>query len=176
MLVKTAGQKYAKALFEIAVAKKNVDEFKKALNLIAREFSDGLIRLFKSPDAPVKDKESVINTLAGGKVPAEINKFLFILLEKKRIIYFKEIAEAFSALADAYIGLGKAEVVTALPLPAAQRERLLAALEKKRNMKFDITYAVSPNLLGGIIIKIGNEVYDGSIRNSLSLIQNRILK
>jgi len=79
-----------------------------------------------------------------------------------------ELAEAFENVIRERQGIAEAQVVSAVELSAAQKKTLGQSLEKKTGKKIEAKYAVDKGLLGGIVVRIGDTVYDGSLRHRLN--------
>lgn len=159
---------YAEALYEAAVdagaaeqVAGDVDAFAAAL-----EGSPELAMVLGNPEIDSRAKSSVVGELAAEAHPLFRN-FLLVLVERGRIAEYLEIAEAFRervARAQARI---EVEAVTAIPLPDDLRERIVASIQEKTNATVDLTESVDPDVVGGLVLHVGEVVVDGSVRRRI---------
>lgn len=107
--------------------------------------------------------------LAAVKSPAsdEGRKFVAMLAENGRVTLLPEISRQFHALKNAQEGVANAEIVSAFPLSNAQRDDLVATLEKRFGRKLTPSVTVEPSLIGGVRVVVGDEVLDTSVRAKL---------
>lgn len=94
-----------------------------------------------------------------------------LLVENSRLTALPEIAEQFHALKNAREGSSDVEITSAFPLDASQTNELVAALERKFGRKLYAKVAVDPSLIGGVSVKVGDEVLDTSVRSRLAAMQ-----
>ncbi|MFH1074196.1 MAG: ATP synthase F1 subunit delta [Candidatus Firestonebacteria bacterium] len=179
MLAKSIGKKYALAFYGIAEEKNSVDSCRTALFNFADALKKEAFNTFGNPRFSFAEKQALLRksfVKYESAVPSEFVNLLCLLIEKKRFEFLPEIREGFKDLYDAKHGFREAEVKSAFPVPADQREKIRQALEKRYNGKFLVEYFVDPELIGGLVITIGNEMIDGSLRNRLSKIRTLLLK
>lgn len=175
MLIKTVGKKYASALYGVAEDLKRVGEIKEALGVFVACMSKEAYASFKNPKLSLDAKQTDLRKLIEGSLPPELVNFLCLLIEKKRFEFLPEIAIEFNSLYDEKHGFKKAGVVSAFAVTKEQQEKVQKSLEKKYNSKFLVEYSIDTSLIGGMIIHIGNEMLDGSLKNQLSKIKTMLL-
>ena len=103
-----------------------------------------------------------------------VQNFLQVLVERGRIAEFLEIAEAFRervARAEARLDV---EAVTAIPLPDDLRERIVERLQAKTNATIELTESVDPDVVGGLVLRVGEVVVDGSVRNRIEELRREL--
>jgi F-type H+-transporting ATPase subunit delta len=105
---------------------------------------------------------------SAGKLSAEQVNFVRVLAENERLTVLPEIANAFEALRNAHEGVVDAQVSSAYPLADDQLAEIVATLEQKYASKVKATVHVEPDLIGGVSIRIGDEVIDASVRGKLA--------
>jgi F-type H+-transporting ATPase subunit delta len=166
----TAAHRYAKALFALAQ-----DEHKQAE---VREEIEGLNALFSesrelreallTPRHPADERKSALKAIATrANVSPIVQNFLSYLIDQRRLISFDGIVGAYAELADVAAGLITAEVVAASPLDDRRRDRLRRALSERTGQEVRLQIEVDPSLIGGAIAKVGDLVFDGSLRTQL---------
>jgi F-type H+-transporting ATPase subunit delta len=87
---------------------------------------------------------------------------------------FREIEQAFITELNRRVGIAEAEVTTARKLSDAERKELLAVLERRTGKKIEATFAEDSALLGGAVVRVGSTVYDGSVREQLNRMRERL--
>ncbi len=163
-------RRYAKALFELAKEAGQVAEVGGELTSMGDllegnpELHDVLFR----PLHPVAQRRAVLDGVTD-RIGAStmVQSFFSLLIDQRRLIDFPAIREEFERLASEDAGLRRAEVVSAGPLRDDQLERLRRALSTRTGGEVEVSVRVDPSLLGGVIAKVGDLVFDGSLRTQL---------
>ncbi len=165
-----AARRYAKALFELAKEAGQVAQVLDELNSLGGllegnpELHDVLFR----PLHPAAQRRAVLDGVneRSGASPT-VRSFFSLLIDQRRLVDFPAIHEEFERLASEDAGLRRAEVVSASALRDEQLERLRRALSVRTGGEVDVSVRVDPSLLGGVIAKVGDLVFDGSLRTQL---------
>lgn len=163
-------ERYATALFDLADERKELDAVAddlRGLGALLRESAD-LRRLVRSPVLRREEQGRAIAALGerAGLRPLTRN-FLGLLARNRRLFALPEMIASFLATLARRRGEVTAEVVAAAPLTPAQRERLGEELRKAAGQKVAIELRVDPNLLGGLVVRIGSRLVDASLKNRL---------
>ncbi len=124
-------------------------------------------RFLASPIVLPAEKRKALERILGGRVQPGVLFFLDLLLRKKRMNEFPVVVTEFEALVERSQGVQRAEVVSAVPLESAERERLHRALERLTSGRVKLEAAVDPELLGGALVRIGDRLIDRSARTLL---------
>ncbi len=167
--------RYATALFELARDGKAIDSVGKSLESIkaalaqSGDFSKLTTNPLLSRAAAAKAVAAVAKSL---KVDALTTKFLGVLAQNRRLGELGAIISAYSALAAAFRGEATAEVTSAHPLDKAQVAALKANLKTKVGRDVAVTQKVDPAILGGLVVRIGSQMIDSSIRTRLNTLAN----
>ena len=131
--------------------------------------NEELDRLLTHPKISKEEKKSVLEHVFKGRVSDDVLGFLLLLVEKDRYTEFSDIVAYFTAKVREYKNIGTATVTSAFPVTEAQKkqieEKLLATTDYTA---FEMEYQTDPSLIGGIVIRIGDRIVDGSVRNQLS--------
>lgn len=163
--------RYASALFDLASEKGVVSAVESDLDKLGEAIaqSDDLAALIRNPQVSRDDAAKAIGAVAGllGLSPLTGN-FLGTLAGNRRLAALPEIVRAFAAIAAAQRGEVTAEVTSAHPLSDAQVTELAAKLKAREGKEIKIKAKVDPELLGGLVVKIGSRQIDGSIRTRLN--------
>jgi len=168
---------YAEALMSLAQEQNNLDAIAKDVRLLSDTLSDSveLSGLFASPLIGADVKKGVIEGVFGSQINAITKSFLLLLVDRKRIAFLREIINEFKALLRVIDQVALAEVTTALKLSRSQEDSLrdrVKAMTKSKSVELAVT--INPELIGGVIIKVGSQVVDASIRGQLRRLKSSL--
>jgi len=170
----TAARRYAEAAFEIASADRGIDEWEGDLERLQQVMADPELRvLVEHPAVPYADKERVLRKVAGDVRPEAANLAL-LMVRRGRPRAIPRMVEHFRALVRRHRGIALAEVRTALPLEESQRVAVTERLHELTGDEIEITEMVDESLIGGITVRIGDQLYDASVRNRLERLRARL--
>lgn len=168
-------KRYAKALYELAAAKQQVQEYRDQLHVFEQamtENSDFANLLCGKLVSAAAKKQIIEQTFAG--MEQNIKNLFYVMIDKNRESGFGQIVEAYDDLCDAAEGVQQIMVKTAVPLGDAEAEALASSFEKKLGGKVRLKSAVDKSLIGGITVQIGDTVYDASIAQQLYSLQQTL--
>jgi F-type H+-transporting ATPase subunit delta len=164
----TIARPYAKAAFEYARDANALAQWSQGLKAAAEIVADPRVApLTKSPQWSAADLVSLITDVAGDKLDAGMQNFVRVLAENHRLLLLPEIAAHYEMLRSAVENTIDVEVVSAVPLDAAQTEKLERALSTRLKRRVRMQNAVDSTLLGGAVVRAGDLVIDGSLRGRL---------
>ncbi len=172
-------QKYAKGLFavgkELGKAKEFGEELKKVYEFLSAhpEVLEALQSPIYPPDLKLEIVEEIIKGLS---LDEEVARFLRLLVEKKRIQFIKEIIEIYDELLDEEMGIARAEVRIAFEPTEEDLSKLSEALKKLVGKEVRLQVRVDPELIGGLVVKVGDLVLDGSVRAQLQAFKESIIR
>jgi F-type H+-transporting ATPase subunit delta len=175
--LKSASLQYANALADVALAQGAADTALKQLGDFAAAFgvSDELRNFLASPGVPREAKRGVIEKIAArigaGKI---IRNFLFVVADHQRTHILPEIVASFQDVIRQRQGIAEAEISSAVELSAAQKKRFAQTLERLTGKKIETKYSLDPALLGGAVVRVGDTIYDGSVRSRLNEMRRRL--
>ncbi|AVH72361.1 ATP synthase F1 subunit delta [Nostoc sp. 'Lobaria pulmonaria (5183) cyanobiont'] len=170
-------QPYAQALLSIAQSKNLTEEFGED----ARTFL-GLLRadkqlhnFFSNPFIQSENKKSLIKQILGEGANPYLRNFLLILVDKRRIAFLESIFQQYLALLRQLNQTVLAEVISAVPLTEAQQQAIIQKVIAISNARqVELEARVDSELIGGVIIKVGSQVIDASIRGQLRRLSLRL--
>ena len=172
--------RYARALTDV-VTRPGAPETPEAVESQLRRFealtaeSAELRTVLISPAVTAARKKALIERLGAVVGLSRIARnFLFVLVDHKRIALLGGILTLFRAMVDERLGMVEARVTVAAPLADEERARLEEALGQLTGRRVRATYAVDPALIGGAVTRIGSTIYDGSVREQLRLLRERL--
>ena len=175
--MKVASLQYAKALADIALAQGAVEPIAKQLSAFGALFTEsGELRNFlASPAVNRQGKHAVIEKLVGRLGASKIlRNFLFVIADKQRAHILPEIIAAFHEEIRQRQGIAEAQVTSAVELSPTQKKNLALTLERLTGKRVETRYSLAPELLGGAVVRVGDTVYDGSLRNRLNDLRARL--
>jgi F-type H+-transporting ATPase subunit delta len=174
MVTGSLARRYAKAILALNDAKIATD-----LRALAKAMHDSaeLVGSLTNPAIRKSDRRKVIDELLKriGAGPLSKNT-VNLLLDGERLASLPAISRELDAMIEAKSGRVSAEIVSARPLDASQVSQITAALEKASGKKVTVSKREDPELLGGVVAKIGDTVYDYSLRNQLRNLRDSLAK
>ena len=171
-------RRYALALYEVAEQKGKVEEYLGDLRAICNLIDNNkdFYEVIKHPQISTKKKKKTFINIFKGKIDEELLSFLLILIEKDRILYLREKLNEMEKIDLARNNTLLAIVKTAVPLLESEVSQLQKKLEDKYDKKIIMTTEVDKSLLGGIYVRVGNDIIDGTIKSKLDEMKNIMLK
>ena len=159
---------YAEALYEAAADADAVAPVAGDLTGFADGVagSDELRSVLDNPEIDTRAKKGAVAALAEGAHPLVAN-FLQVLIDRGRITDIEEIAQAFQERVARAEDRLEVEAVTAIPLPDDLRARIVEQIQQKTGSAVDLTESVDPDIVGGLVLRIGGSVVDGSVRHRI---------
>ena len=170
--------RYATALIELAAEEKIQEEVGRDLaRLVAVCEGSDLGKVLLDPSCDLDIKLSIVDDMAEKlKIRGVLKNFVRLLVEKKRTAILKSINESYQFLCDEAAGRVKTEVTLSFDPAKADEEEIRKGLEKATGKKVIMDIKVDPELIGGVVARVGSVIYDGSIRTQLNNIKNNIMK
>jgi F-type H+-transporting ATPase subunit delta len=164
-------QRYAQAYFDIAAADKAIDRRRQALAAaVDRLGSEQVEAVIDNPRVDRQGKVVVAESLLEGVDPTARN-LARLLIERGRLGLLPQILDAYDRLADRASGRLRAEVTAAVPLDREHERRIKEDLAKHLGGDVQVTVRQDPAIIGGLVIRIGDRVIDGSVRTRLQELQ-----
>jgi F-type H+-transporting ATPase subunit delta len=174
----TVARNYADTLFELAGSNEALEEYGDAIETVARLVEeDRTFRLFlETPRIDDDDKKNVVRKAFGEALPKHVVNFVLVTIDKRRQRLLRSIAGQYHALLDAHMGREHVQVTVARSVDDATRqvitERLSAALGKEAIPHI----RVEPEIVGGLVVRTGDTIFDGSVRRRLDGMRRRLLQ
>ena len=172
-------RRYARALFAIG-QEENEAELKRYCNDLLQlsgvlKDSPELMKVFRNPVFTTAEKKGVVTKVLAKTKPCKLVKnFCLLLADKNRLECLPEIGAYFSILLDEVQGIVRGDLITSVDLTDPLKAQIREQLEKQSGQKIVLEYAVDPNILGGLKLKIGDRVLDASIRAQLDILRENI--
>jgi F-type H+-transporting ATPase subunit delta len=171
-------RRYAQALLELGLEQGDLDNVVRDVSALADAWSGSpqLRNAVENPLVAQATKKDAVRELAEalGAGTAARNVAL-LLVDRRRARALPHIARALRELADAKRGLVRAQVTAATALPDTYYERLQAQLESLTGMRVVVERRIDPSLIGGVVTRIGDRIFDGSVRSRLQSLREALL-
>ncbi len=172
-------KRYAQALVDISKeGKLTFDEITKNLALIDNtlNLSQDLEDFLKSPIVSLEDKKSTFEQVFGDEINQMIKNFVYVLFDKNRFSLFKDIEMAYFDFVDKINNISRIEVVSAVQLTEENRKKIEEKLSVKLNSKVAVDYKIDENIIAGLLIKIGDNIIDTSLRHKLEKMEMALVR
>jgi F-type H+-transporting ATPase subunit delta len=169
-------QGYAQGIFEIASAEGDLEEVEDQLYRFAKTLErEGPLReALLDPTLPNDRKRAVLDELLGAKASRHTIALLGFLIDQGRAKDLPKIIQTLGEFAAARHQAAVAEVRTAIPLDGPHREAMAKALAKATGKDIELKVLVDPSVLGGVVARVGDQVFDGSIRRRLEMAREQL--
>jgi F-type H+-transporting ATPase subunit delta len=180
MTNRTAAIRYARALLDVAV-KENVD-----LHLIEAQLA-AFVDLFKqhpplekvmlNPAVPVPRKRAAIAALiARATLLPVVAKLIALLADRDRLVLLPDLLAAYRERLLDHLKVVRADVITAVPLPADRAKAVEQSLAKVTGRRVTLATRVDPSIIGGVVARLGSTIYDGSVTTQLQRMRRRLVE
>ena len=162
--------RYAKSLLGIALEHNNIEEVYRDMQLINNVCAQNkdLVLLLKSPIVKRDKKEAILTEIFGTNISLISNTFIAIILLKKRESLLPDIANSFIDVYKTHKNITSVIITTAISLTEEQKLKITALVKNQGNENIELIEKVNSELIGGLIIKIGDKQVDESIRRKLT--------
>ncbi|HWI60412.1 MAG TPA: F0F1 ATP synthase subunit delta [Symbiobacteriaceae bacterium] len=178
MLNQAVSRRYAHALFDLAQEKGLVDQ-------VDQEFSMVVAMIDANPQlrAVMNDvliapevKSDLVKKLFTGKVSELVLNFMLVVVRKRREAFFPQMHRSFLDLANEARGIVEVEVRSAVELPEETVRTLEQKLVTRLGKRVKFQTQVAPELIGGLVVRVGDELMDGSVRTRLRRMRDRLIR
>ena len=157
---------YANALVGLNADKNSViNDLTQIIEVI--EQSDDLRAILSNSSVNFNKKKEILSEIFGGKIDEKLINFLYILTEKNKINLLGEILKSFEQISAENSGISVVEIISATELNQDYKNRIIQKLEQKLGKKVEPYWNIEPEIIGGLIFKIGDTVIDSSLKNKI---------
>ena len=175
-MASSAAKRYAQAVFSLGQEQGTLDAWGEDLAMLSRIVADNRIATYLiNPSVAAERRIEALESSLGTNVQPEARNLARMLIERNRTMLIPQIREMFDAQLRAERGIAVAEVTTAERLTDAERDDVRKRLETMTGKKVELLLRFDPEIIGGIIIRIGDQVIDGSVRNKLEKMRSRLM-
>jgi len=178
MSIEIIARRYGSALADVVLKTGETETVKSELIQWASmiDTTADLHDAFSNPSISHAQKEGLLASLLERTHPSRTTaNFLRVLLRNGRLTEITAINERFAAELEERSGIVAADVTSARELPAAERSELQSKLEQLTGKRVNMIFNIDPNLLGGVITRVGSTVYDGSVKTRLENLREQLI-
>lgn len=160
---------YSQAIFEFALESDRLDQIQKEFDLFAQALEEcpEYFEIIKTPVINLEEKKEIITETFKDSISEDLLSFLKIVLDKNRGSDFLDIKHDFDRRVDEYKNILKASVESVIPLTDEQLGALSQNLEKITGKQIVLISSINPTLVGGLVVKMGDQIIDGSVKFKL---------
>lgn len=179
MSTNAIAKRYAKALVQIGSEEGAIDRYNGELGRFSALLTENreLSSVFGNPAYGIESKRGILQDLvAKTQLSPIVSNLLMLLLERGRLSVLPLIAESYGAYADELSGVIRPTLTSGVALEEGQIEEIRKALATATGKKVTLKVEVDPSLIGGVVTKIGDKVFDGSVKTQLARIQDTLQK
>jgi F-type H+-transporting ATPase subunit delta len=174
MIRDTAAKRYAQAAFEIARDRDSLEQWVADLALVAQVMADPqAMAILSSTKVALADRHRLLEGILEGIDPLVMN-LAKLLVAKGRVGIASQVAEAYRDLVDEHSGVAHASVVTAVPLTEPERRAVEERLSRITGKKVVAHLEVEPEIVGGLVARVGDRLIDGSTRSRLLALKRNL--
>jgi len=177
MLTNQLATKYAQAIYELSAEKNMLEQVEQELMMVEQtihNYSD-LSTLIYHPRVLPQAKKDTLQSIFGKEIADFVLKFLLLLVDKRRETILLDIIHEYVKLANEARNIVEAQVTTAMPLSPEQQEGLMKKLALVTGKTIVLKTQIDAAIIGGVVVKIGDKLIDGSIARQLEIMKNALL-
>lgn len=175
-MMNVIANRYAEALFQIGEEEELTDmlyqELSEIVNLI--KVNQDLFSILKSPVISKKEKISIVDNIFEDKININIKNFLKILIEQDRISFISDISDSYKELLNEKNNILEGFVISAIPMKKEEIKELEEKLSEKYNKNVTLENKVDKSILGGVLVRLGNEEIDGTVKTRLDKMKEQL--
>ncbi|MBA2368751.1 MAG: ATP synthase F1 subunit delta [Candidatus Protochlamydia sp.] len=177
MINQAVAIQYSKALLKFGMAKEQLESRLAALENVSDLIDQNpkLQKIMLGPYTKKQDKKNFLKEILGDLVDSTLLNFLFLLIDKGRLEYLPVIKQEYRRLIKSELGIIEARLITAFPVENELQESVRSKLEKAYSKQVEVQAEIVPEIIGGMILKIGNKRLDESIKEKLSKLKKALL-
>ncbi len=175
-MASSAAKRYAQAVFSLGKEQGTLDAWGDDLAMLSRVVADDRIALYlTNPTVAAERRIEALESSLDTNVQPEARNLARMLIERDRTMLIPEIREIFDDQLRAERGIAVAQVTTAERLDDAEQDLIRQKVETMTGKMIELALKIDPEIIGGIIIRIGDQVIDGSVRNKLEKMRSRLM-
>jgi len=177
-MAKLVGSTYASSLFEVAEKLDKIESIFEELSFITDKFNENkdFYQFYTSTRVGKKERKEVIDNIYSDKINDELLNFLKILIDQNRTSSIFEVTDFYAKLLDQHRNVKRVTVESVVELSDEHKTKLIRKLSDLTGSEIVLTNVIRPEILGGVIMRIDNEIIDASVLSKLDNIQNSVSK
>ena len=173
----TIARPYAEAIFALAKERNKLSEWSDMLSLLVTVYDDPQLQAaIASPTVTRADIERLMLAVCGEQIDGNATNFIQLLVQNGRLPAVAEIRRLFDLLKSEYEGVVEARISSAFPLEGQELEKIVSLLSKRYQKNISPTVDINSDLIGGIMVQVGDKVWDASVRGRLQEMATALTK
>ncbi|MBP6429430.1 MAG: ATP synthase F1 subunit delta [Bacteroidales bacterium] len=170
--------RYARSLFDLSLEMDILEKVNDDMVLVKNVCKDNkvLSAIMRNPNINIGSKKGIVKELFESRIEKLSLNFVTLLVTKRRVVFLKEIAEAFLDFYNEHKGIKVATLIVASPMEKEIRDKIIKILEKQFDCKIELVEKIDHSVLGGFKILIDDKVYDASVSNQLIQLKKSFAK
>ena len=178
-MAKLVSKTYGDALFELALESNQIDELygeaKQLLKIVQK--NEDLAKMMNHPKIVIEEKQKIVEDVFRDRASREMIGLMVMIIAKGHFNEFDGVLKYFIAQVKEHKKIGTAYITSAMELSLAQKDSVRRKLlETTDYVQFDLIYDIDPSLIGGVVIRIGDRVVDGSVKSKLARLTSELSK
>ncbi len=176
MAEESVGRRYAAALFSLAQKQNRLEEARRELSTVANTVaqSSRLRVILHEPFLGEAKKKDALLTVFGATISKSTMAFLNLMVDKRRLDVLPETEAEFTKMVRAHLNVEEATATSAIPLSPDETQKLTQSLQVRTGKTIELTTTVDPSVLGGVLVRIGDTVWDGTVKGNLERLRERL--
>jgi F-type H+-transporting ATPase subunit delta len=171
-----AARRYAEAAFELATRDDALDAYGEGLELATSLAGEGaVLDVLRNPARPLRQRTDLVDKLLANRVPDPVLKLVGLLVQRGRIDRLGDVSQEFRRMRYEERGIVQAVAKTAMPLTSAETAALQKKLAGMTGRTVDLRVETDESLIGGITVRVGDTLYDASVRGRLERLRERLV-
>ena len=176
MLNRSVARRYAEAFFSIAQEQNKVDQYQQELEKLVQiiEETENLKEYLAHLLVPANEKKEIVAKIFSDQISSTTLNFLNILIDKRREAYITAIALEYRDMADESRNIAKADLIAAQDVSEEDVKMLAEKLSASMGKTVQLKVSVDPSLLGGVKIRLGDQIIDGTVAKKLAMLKEQL--
>jgi F-type H+-transporting ATPase subunit delta len=172
----TAARRFAEAAFEVGLRDGTVDAWRSELDAAGAVIADPTVgQALANPAVPLATRTAAVDRILDPLVSAPVLNLIKLMLRRGRIEQLPRVAAEFRRLDNARQGITLATATSATPLGPDDVQALTGRLEEMTGGRVELDLRTDPSLLGGLVVRVGDQLIDGSVRGRLERLRNQLV-
>jgi F-type H+-transporting ATPase subunit delta len=172
----TAGRRYAEAVYQLATRDDALDAFAEGLDLASGIVAqEDVLEVLRNPARPLRQRTDLVDALIASRVPEPVLKLVALLVERGRIDRLAQVTAEYRRMLNAERGVVEAVAKTAMPLTQDETAALQKKVAGMTGRTVDLRVEVDESLIGGITVRVGDTLYDASVRGRLERLRHELI-
>ena len=172
----TAARRYAEAAFQLASRDNELDDYGDGLDrAVAMLGDERLLGVLRNPARPLRERIDLVDKVLAEVVPATVHRLVGLLVERGRIDRLGAVAAEYRRLLNRERGVVEAVATAAAPLTGDETEALQRKVAQMTGRTVDLRVEIDESLIGGLTVRVGDTLYDASVRGRLERLRSRLV-